>query len=123
MMSGLTCAAYILLSIAIYIGVLKSGVQPEINSLIVGYDNHRFLNYVQTISLPMLGLLAARMPARDRRLFWWAVASLWWMLLFVAAGRATLLGLLSGVAFAVMILRAGPPWPGACICWLRGSPG
>ena len=98
MLCGLACAVYLLLEVAIYISVLKAGVQPKPSQLIVGFDNYRFLNYVQTISLPMLGLMAARMPDRGRQLFWWGITALWWMLLFVSAGRGTFVGLTVAMA-------------------------
>ena len=105
MICGLACAVYLLLEVAIYISVLKAGVQPKPSQLIVGFDNYRFLNYVQTISLPMLGLMAARMPDRGRRLFWWGITALWWMLLFVSAGRGTFVGLALAIAMVWCTLR------------------
>lgn len=93
MICGLACAAYLLLEIAIYLSVLKAGVQPKPAQLIVGFANIRFFNHVQTISLPLLGLMASRMPDRGRKLFWWVITALWWMLLFVSAGRGTFVGL------------------------------
>lgn len=93
MLCGLACALYLLLEITIYLSILKAGIQPEPAQLILGFDNYRFLNYVQTIALSMLGLLAARLPERGRRLFWWGITALWWTLLFVSAGRGTFVGL------------------------------
>jgi len=98
MLCGLACALYLLLEVAIYISVLKAGVQPKPSQFIIGFGNYRFFNHVQTISLPMLGLMAARMPDRGRKLFWWVITALWWMLLFVSAGRGTFLGLTVGIA-------------------------
>lgn len=113
MLCGLACAVYILLEIAIYISVLKAGIQPKPSQLIVGFDNYRFFNHVQTISLPMLGLMAARMPDRGRKLFWWGVAALWWMLFFVSAGRGTFIGLTVAIA---MVWCSMPKAAGA---WCR----
>lgn len=111
MLCGLACAAYLLLEIAIYLSVLKAGVQPKPSQLIVGFDNYRSFNYVQTISLPMLGLLAARMPDRGRRLFWWGITALWWMLLFVSAGRGTFVGMAVAVAMVWGTLhKAATAW-------------
>jgi O-antigen ligase len=105
MLCGLACALYLLLEIAVYLSVLKTGVQPKPSQLIVGFDNYRSLNYVQTISLPMLGLMAARMPDRGRRLFWWGITALWWMLLFLSAGRGTFVGLAAAIAMVWCTLR------------------
>ncbi|MDP3796296.1 MAG: O-antigen ligase family protein [Polaromonas sp.] len=100
MVCGLAAAVYLLITILLYIVVLKVGIQPSTSQLIVGYDNYRFFNHVQTISLPLLGLLAARMPDRGRRIFWWVITALWWMLLFVGFGRGTLMGLTVAIAIA-----------------------
>jgi putative inorganic carbon (hco3(-)) transporter len=111
MLCGLACASYLLLEIAVYIAVLKTGEQPEPSQLIVGFDNYRFLNHVQTIALPMLGLMAARMPDRGRKLFWWGVTALWWMLLFLSAGRGTFVGLIVAIAIAWSLLhKAAATW-------------
>ena len=111
MLCGLACAAYLLLEVAIYMSVLKAGVQPELSQLIVGFDNYRFLNHLQTISMPMLGLMAARMPDRGRRFFWWGITALWWMLLFVSAGRGTFVGLTVAMAIVWGTLRkAATAW-------------
>lgn len=96
---GFACAAYLVLEFALYISVLKEGVQPTSAQLIAGYDNYRFFNHVQTISLPMLGLMAARVHDRVRKVIWWGTTALWWMLLFVGVGRGTFLGLTVGIAF------------------------
>jgi len=113
MVCGLACASYLLITIILYISALKVGIQPSPSQLIVGYDNYRFFNYVQTISLPLLGLLAARMPDRGRRIFWWVISALWWMLLFVGFGRGTFLGLTIGIA---IVWYAVPKVAGA---WCR----
>lgn len=113
MVCGLACASYLLITITIYISVLKAGIQPLPLQLIVGYDNYRFFNHVQTISLPLLGLLAARMPDRGRQVIWWVITALWWMLLFVGFGRGTLVGLTVGIA---IVWYAMPKVAGA---WCR----
>lgn len=105
MLCGLACALYLLLEIAVYISVLKTGVQPKPAQLIVGFGNYRFFNHVQTISLPMLGLMAARMPDRGRQLFWWGITALWWMLLFVSAGRGAFVGQTIAIAMVWFSMR------------------
>lgn len=113
MLSGIACALYLLLEFAIYISVLKAGVQPKPALFFLGFSNVRFFNHVQTISLPMLGLMAGRLADQDRRLFWWGVTALWWMLLFVSAGRGTLVGLT--VAIAVVWCALGK----SAMAWCR----
>lgn len=113
MLCGLACAVYVLLEITIYLTILKAGIQPELAQLIVGFDNYRSFNYVQTIALPMLGLLAVRLPEHGRRIFWWGVSALWWMLLFVSAGRGTFVGLT--VAIAVVWCALGK----SAMAWCR----
>jgi putative inorganic carbon (hco3(-)) transporter len=109
--AGSACAAYVLLELLLYISWLKAGVQPLPRQLIAGYDNYRLFNYMQTVSLPVLGLLATRMPDRGRRLFWWGVTALWWMLLFVVLGRGTLMGQVAGIAITWLLLRhAAASW-------------
>lgn len=113
MVCGLAAASYLLMTIFIYILALKAGIQPSPLQLIVGYNNYRFFNHVQTISLPLLGLLAARMPDRGRQVIWWVITALWWMLLFVGFGRGTFLGLTIGIA---IVWYAVPKVAGA---WCR----
>ena len=107
MMCGIACVLYLLLEVTLYITVLKIGAQPSMHQLIAGFNNYRFFNHVQTVSLPMLGLLAARLPDRSGKAFWWGVTSLWWMLLFVSAGRGTLLGVTIGIAVAWGCMKKG----------------
>lgn len=111
--AGLACATYLLLEILVYVALLKAGVQPSARQLIVGYNNYRFFNHVQTITLPLLGLLAARMRQGDRRMFWWTIVVLWWMLLFVGLGRGTLMGQFVGIALTWFLLRK------AAVTWCR----
>lgn len=122
LLCGLACAAYLLLEIAIYLSLLKAGIQPRPGQLIVGFDNFRFLNHLQTTSLPMLGLLAARMPDRGRQLFWWSITALWWMLLFVSAGRGTFIGLMAAMVIVWLSMRqAAGAWCRAML--LAGAAG
>lgn len=104
MLCGLACAIYLLLEITIYMAVLRAGVQPKPTQFILGFSNIRFFNHVQTISLPMLGLMAARMPDRGRRVFWWGITAMWWMLLFLSAGRGTFVGLTVAIAMVWCVL-------------------
>lgn len=104
LLCGVACAVYLIVEIASYIHVIKTGKQPSMRQLIVGYDNYRFFNHVQTVSLPMLGLLATRIQNFPRKMFWWTVCTLWWTLLFVGAGRGAMVGLAAGILLARMTL-------------------
>jgi putative inorganic carbon (hco3(-)) transporter len=100
LLCGVACAVYLIVEIASYIHIIKTGKQPSMRQLIVGYDNYRFFNHVQTTALPMLGLLAARIQNFSRKIFWWTVCTLWWTLLLVGAGRGTMVGLAAGILLA-----------------------
>ncbi|AEK63619.1 O-antigen ligase family protein [Collimonas fungivorans] len=105
LLCGLGCALYIFLEIITYIAVINTGGQPKLEVLVLGFDNYRFLNHVQTATLPLLGLLAIRSNDAKRRIFSWAVISIWWALLFVTAGRGTFIGMLAGVIVTAIFLR------------------
>lgn len=75
--------------------------------LLIGYDNGRFFNHVQTSMLPLL-VLATLQPNRSR----WTVRLAWvgliggLALLAVSEGRATGLTLCVGAAVGLVLLRA-----------------
>lgn len=110
---GLGCAFYILVEMIVYAALIKIGGQPLNARLIFGFDNYRFFNHVQTISLPLLVLLICRSKDGKNKIFPWIVASLWWMLLFVSAGRGTFIGLLAGIGVSWFCLR------GHALQWCR----
>jgi O-antigen ligase len=114
---GYGCVAYVFLAMAYYLIAVIGHVQPSQLMLSPGYDNHRFLNHVQTISLPFLAWLT--LPAggvadgRAHRAMWWRMTAVWWMLLFVTGGRGTVFGI--GVAIVVVLgLYGRAAWP-----WVR----
>ena len=108
---GLGAAVYIVIEAVVYIVAINAGGQPSNSFLIYGFDNYRFLNHVQTVTLPLLGLLICRSGNGKQKIFAWGVASSWWALLFVPAGRGTLLGLAAGVCAAWFCLRSdAKPW-------------
>ncbi|AMO97240.1 O-Antigen ligase family protein [Collimonas fungivorans] len=108
---GLGCGLYIFMEIIIYVAVINAGGQPANEILILGFDNYRFLNHVQTITLPFLGLFAVRSNDTRRKVFAWTVLSMWWALLFLTAGRGTFIGVLAGLCVTAMFLRREAlPW-------------
>lgn len=115
---GVACSLYIFQALVAYAAALVVGQQPDSRDLIVGFDNHRFFNHVQTISLPLLGILASRkfktsLSTHHHPTFWFVVLLLWWMLTFVSAGRGTFLGVWCGMLVA-MVFNPTQAWP-----WFR----
>ena len=95
----LTCvvagaASYSLVLILVTVLAMLDGVGVDNWRLIVGFDNPRFFNHVQTVSMP---LLAAAIASASLRPLWRMLAAvalvLNWTLLVLTLGRATLLSL------------------------------
>lgn len=122
--SGFGCALYLLASFAVYFSALLNGTQPDSSDLIPGFDNYRFFNHVQTITLPLLGLHVLRQNQsvkfskyvaiknqieNNQVIFWWVVLSAWWMLLFFSAGRGTFVGVVAGLIM-VLFWRRRQAW-------------
>lgn len=109
---GVGCALYLVPAIVVYVAALLSGAKPGPYDLISGFDNIRFFNHVQTVSLPILGLLALRSQAsRKWYWFWFGITAMWWMMLFVSAGRGTFIGLSAGIAITWFCRRNhAMPW-------------
>ncbi|WP_211473648.1 O-antigen ligase family protein [Collimonas humicola] len=116
---GIGCAFYILIEIIIYAALIQHGGQPLNAWFVFGFDNYRFFNHVQTISLPLLGLLVCRNNYSKKNILPWLVVSIWWTLLFVSAGRGTFIGLLAGISVSLFCLRREAlPW---CRVMLRSA--
>ena len=90
---------------------LLQGIAPSAGLVGSGYDNLRFFNHVQTISLPLAAMAPAWL-ARQRSaqaMAWWALAT-GGAALWASGGRATLLGLSVGLVVATLFSgREG--WP------------
>lgn len=109
---------YAFVALVAYAAALASGEQPVPGNLIPGYDNYRFFNHGQTITLPLLALfLCGRDGQKGADTQWrvagWSALALWWMLLLVSTGRGTLIGITAGAIFA-LLLRRRRAWP-----WVR----
>lgn len=103
---GLGSLFYLLNEVIVYIAFMVVGSQPTIMDLIFGFDNYRFFNHTQTISLPILVLLVMRSERFAKQYwFWFIISSLWWTMLFVAGGRGTFVGVVSGVAISWFFMR------------------
>jgi len=116
---GLGCAFYIFVAIIVYVVLINAGGQPSNAVFIPGFDNYRFFNHVQTITLPLLGLWTCRSGVGKQKTFAVGVTSIWWTLLFVSAGRGTFIGLLAGICVTWFYLRKDAlPW---CRVMLRSA--
>lgn len=109
---GYGSALYIFNVFVIYVGALSSGGQSYPYDFIHGFDNPRFFNHIQTITLPLLALLLVRDDSSvKRRIFWWIVISFWWALIFLSSGRGVFIALVSGTLVAFLFLgRSALPW-------------
>lgn len=118
LLCGAGCSLYVFQSLVAYASALVVGQQPDPQDLIVGFDNYRFFNHAQTISLPLIGFLAIRRlksgaPAYFNPTYWFITLLLWWMLTFVSAGRGTFTGVWFGMLL-VLALHPRKAWP-----WFR----
>lgn len=116
LLCGLGCALYVFKAQLTYIWILQEGVQPNPAEFIIGFNNYRFFNHAQTISLPLLGLLVLRSGQKEaasvrQTMGWWVLLAFWWMLLFVSVGRGTFMGVLAGMAMVLFWRgRQALPW-------------
>lgn len=111
---GWGCVLYLLNVVLVYVATVTSGGQLRPDEFIPGFDNYRFFNHAQTISLPMLALLILRSERFSRQYWCWFVAtSLWWALLFFSGGRGTFAGVLVGVGTTFLLRR------GSAMAWCR----
>ena len=104
---AVSSAAYAAVFLVVALLAAATANTPEDHRhLFTGYDNYRFLNHVQTVTLPLL--IAATVTAVERgrwlKLAWFAHIT-GWMLLFFTMGRGTLLGLAVGATVVGLLLR------------------
>lgn len=99
-------AAYAFEIVVIYFSVWALGNQPDVNAFSPGFNNRRHFNHVETVGLPLLMLAYMLTPAASRlRWLWMATASIWWAVLFVDAGRGTMVALAAGCVVLVAVQR------------------
>jgi O-antigen ligase len=107
---------YAFKALAIYMVALFSGLGIESDYLLPGFDNYRFFNHGQTVTLPLLGLQVV-FSMQNRDIFWrwlsWAALISWWMLLYVSSGRGTFIGVIFAMLIVWLKFRS-IAWP-----WLR----
>lgn len=103
---GWACALNAVRIVVNYIGSFILGTELEPHDLTPGFTNLRFFNHTQTVILPLLVLLICLTPKAARlRVFWLALASLWWMILYATTSRGTMVGLAAGCVFAAVLLK------------------
>jgi putative inorganic carbon (hco3(-)) transporter len=104
-------ALYALRIMAVVASVWISQLAPVTRDFTPGFNNFRHFNHVETIGLPLLAL-AYQLTARGARLrsLWMATAIMWWAILFLDAGRGTMVGLAAGCV-AVVIARGRSALP------------
>ncbi|WP_161539846.1 O-antigen ligase [Glaciimonas sp. PCH181] len=115
---GIGCVLYFYKEFFLYILALQIDGQPNPEVFIFGFDNLRFFNHIQTISLPLLGLWAVHSALNQRnesrftsQIFPFIATSFWWMMLFVSAGRGTFIGVFAGIIGAWLFQRRlAMPW-------------
>lgn len=98
------CAVYAFKFGAQYCIALTNQIQPNFFTFTPGFSNYRFLNHVQTVALPLLVLLCLLVKSRFARCGTVTLAAVWWALLFLTAGRGTIVGIALG-CLAVLVLR------------------
>lgn len=109
--AGAALALYAVATLLVALAAVLAAPAPSRMDMFAGYDNPRFLSHVLTPALPIA--LALRLDARSgpawRRL---ADVALWAgaALVFIAAGRATMLALVAAAVTALVLVgrRAGP---------------
>lgn len=96
---GLVCLLYAFKIVVIYLSALSLGAQPFALDFSPGFDNYRFLNHAQTVTLPLLVLLFQLTPPTSRaRWLWFALAAFWWTIVWATGARGTFLGMAVGCA-------------------------
>lgn len=114
--TGVSSGLYVFQALVAYAAALINAEQAAPQDLIIGFDNYRFFNHIQTLGLPLLGLLVMRSkqlnpPKYFNLALWFTVLSLYWMLTFVTAGRGTFVGVWAAALLAVALFRQqAKPW-------------
>jgi putative inorganic carbon (hco3(-)) transporter len=102
---GVGCCVYVFAVMSAYAASLAVHIPMTARDISLGFDNYRFLNHVQTIALPLLGLLVllSRPGSRTSKL-WFVTAACWWALLFATGGRGAFMGIVGGCAAAALVM-------------------
>ena len=101
---GAGCALYVFVVGVIWLTAVLTNTHPTPFSFAPSFTNYRFLNHAQTVSMPLLILLACRCNPRHRKM-WIGVAMFWAFLVLGLSGRGTVLGIVVGCAVAIALFR------------------
>lgn len=108
---GAIACAYAFKIISVYVAVWLVNARPETVDFTPGFTNFRHFNHVQTVALPLLGLVYLLSSDGPRlRPLWMGTAVVWWAIMFVTGGRGTMLGLAAG-GVVVLALRGRAALP------------
>ncbi|QYF95678.1 O-antigen ligase family protein [Massilia sp. PAMC28688] len=99
------CAAYLLQAFVGLSIFVQMGITPGVGDIIQNFENFRFFNHAQTVTVPLLVLLCCRAKTQKVRYAVFILAGFWWMLLFTVGGRGTMLGLGAGVLVALVLMK------------------
>lgn len=109
-----TATAHTVTACTLYVAMFVVGYGPgfEVRELYSGFSNIRFFGAVQTLLLPFLLLPAMYWGSTaQKRLLWFIVPALWWMLAVASGTRGTWAALLSGTLIAAVAAgRSGRHW-------------
>ncbi|HEY8607455.1 MAG TPA: O-antigen ligase family protein [Noviherbaspirillum sp.] len=103
---GIGCLFYLYHLAINFVAFVLNDVQPRHNDIIHGFDNFRFMNHMQTVSLPILCLLLIRSERYGKQFWlWFGTATMWWSIVFLTSARGTFVGIAGGLLIALILRR------------------
>lgn len=110
----ISAALYLFSALSHLLFTLLLTLSEEVVARLPSFSNIRFFGHWQTWTLPLVGALPVfrkHLPRIPVHLLW-VLASGWWFLFYIAAGRGTALGVLSGLVIVLIIFQK-QAWPWA----------
>ncbi|MEX0595378.1 MAG: hypothetical protein WD512_02680, partial [Candidatus Paceibacterota bacterium] len=86
---------------------LYNNGEPAFPEPFLGFVHVRFLNHLHTWSLPLFAFMVVKIPKKDWAVKWcvFALSCFWWMLVFAADARGTMLGSFLAFIFVSFLFR------------------